>query len=142
DWREFVEASSLVERTLRQDPNGTYGRMDFATRDRYRHVVEKVARSTVRERHGAISELDVARRAVELARSTAASQGPDDRAAHVGFYLIGKGLPQLEQKTRARLSTSDALHRLAGRFPLFLYLSPILLITAILIAGSIEAAQN
>src|SRR3546814_3432507 len=44
DWREFVEAMSVVEKTLRDDPGATYGRMDFATRDRYRHVVERLAR--------------------------------------------------------------------------------------------------
>src|SRR5947209_18194275 len=46
DWREFVETMSVVEETLRRDPGGVYGRMDFATRDRYRHVVEKIARSS------------------------------------------------------------------------------------------------
>src|SRR3546814_7202046 len=44
DWREFVEAMSVVEKTLRDEPGATYGRMDFATRDRYRHVVERLAR--------------------------------------------------------------------------------------------------
>jgi hypothetical protein len=44
DWREFVETMSVVEQVLGEDPGGAYGRMDFATRDRYRHVVEKVAR--------------------------------------------------------------------------------------------------
>src|SRR5205814_8664301 len=37
DWRELVESMSVVEQTLREDPSGTYGRMDFPTRDRYRH---------------------------------------------------------------------------------------------------------
>src|SRR3989338_1535665 len=46
DWREFVEKMSDVERTLREDTGGVYGRMDFQTRDRYRHVVEKIARSS------------------------------------------------------------------------------------------------
>ena len=44
DWREFVETMSVVEQILREDPGGVYGRMDFATRDRYRHVVEKIAK--------------------------------------------------------------------------------------------------
>ena len=44
DWREFVETMSVVEHTLREDPAGVYGRMDFATRDRYRHVVEAIAK--------------------------------------------------------------------------------------------------
>src|SRR5690606_14399356 len=36
DWREFVETVSVVEKILRDDPAAIYGRMDFATRDRYR----------------------------------------------------------------------------------------------------------
>ena len=46
DWREFVEAMSVVERTLREDPPDVYGKMSFATRDRYRHVIEKIARNS------------------------------------------------------------------------------------------------
>ena len=38
DWKEFVESLSLVEQTLRGDPADVYRDMDFATRDRYRHV--------------------------------------------------------------------------------------------------------
>ena len=38
DWKEFVETLSLVEQTLRGEPADVYGEMDFATRDRYRHV--------------------------------------------------------------------------------------------------------
>ena len=55
DWREFVETMSVVEQTLREDPGGVYGKMDFATRDRYRHVVEKIAKSSrlLRKRGGA-----------------------------------------------------------------------------------------
>ncbi len=38
DWREFVEDMSQVDQTLRHDPARVYGKMDFFTRDRYRHV--------------------------------------------------------------------------------------------------------
>jgi cyclic beta-1,2-glucan synthetase len=48
DWREFVESASHVERILREDPAGIYARMDFATRDGYRHVIEKLARRSHR----------------------------------------------------------------------------------------------
>ena len=44
DWRAFVETMSAVDQVLREDPGGAYGRMDFATRDRYRHVIEKIAK--------------------------------------------------------------------------------------------------
>ena len=99
DWREFVETMSVVEQTLREDPGGVYGKMDFATRDRYRHVVEKIAKSS------RLSEGEVARRAIQLTHEGAAKKGGDDRAAHVGFYLIDKGLPQLERTAEVRLST-------------------------------------
>ena len=61
DWREFVERLSLVEHTLRSDPADEYAAMDFETRDRYRHVVEEIAKK------GGLSEGDVAKKAVELA---------------------------------------------------------------------------
>ena len=56
DWREFVESLSIVEQTLDEDPGGAYAKMDFATRDRYRHVVEKIARST-RQSEGDVARL-------------------------------------------------------------------------------------
>ena len=54
DWRTFVETMSVVERTLCEDPAGIYGKMDFATRDQYRHIVENIAKSSsiVRTRGG------------------------------------------------------------------------------------------
>ncbi|MDO9530729.1 MAG: cyclic beta 1-2 glucan synthetase, partial [Deltaproteobacteria bacterium] len=90
DWRVFVETQSVVEQNLREDTNGVYGKMDFPTRDRYRHVIEEIAKSS---RH---SESEVARQAIQLAREGAARKGGDDRTAHVGFYLIDKGLAQRE----------------------------------------------
>ena len=101
DWREFVETMSVVEQALGEDPGGVYARMDFATRDRYRHMVEKTAKSSQ------LSEHEVARQAIQLAREAAAEKGRDDRAAHVGFYLIDKGLPQLEREAAMRLSALE-----------------------------------
>jgi Ser/Thr protein kinase RdoA (MazF antagonist) len=79
DWRDFVEAVSAVEAVLREDPGGTYAQMDFATRDRYRHVAERIAR-----RDGLV-EADVARKAVALARARADADGVDELRAHVGY---------------------------------------------------------
>ncbi len=127
DWPEFIERLSVVEQVLREDPGGVYGRMDFATRDRYRHVVEKLAKKSP------FSEKDVALRAVERAREAAERSGEgqagDDRAAHVGFYLIDKGLPQLEQMAEVRLSVPESLRKSASEFPLLLYIGSIALIT-------------
>ena len=49
DWRQFVESQSVVEKTLAADPAGAYTRMDFASRDRYRHAVELLARCSGRD---------------------------------------------------------------------------------------------
>ncbi len=132
DWREFVENMSIVERTLREDPHGLYGRMDFATRDRYRHATERMAKKC------GLAEEVVARHVVALANAhvvanIAAETG--DRAAHVGYYLIGKGLPALEQATGMQPSRCDALCRTAGRFPLLVYLGGIALMTALIAWG-------
>ena len=48
DWRTFVERQSVMERALRRDPAGFYSQMTFATRDAYRHVVERIAKRTRR----------------------------------------------------------------------------------------------
>ncbi len=131
DWREFVETMSLVEQTLHQDPGGLYGRMDFTTRDRYRHVVEQVAK------HGRLSEPEVAREAIALAGAAATRQaaaptsaGPDERAAHVGYYLIDRGLPRLERLAGARRHRLDAWQRRGHSAPLGLYLGGVLVLTA------------
>jgi hypothetical protein len=128
DWREFVEDMSVVEKTLRQDP--VYGAMDFATRDRYRHVVEKTAKNSARSEH------EVARLAVELATNKS------DRAGHVGYYLIDKGLPQLQQKVGTPFSVSSAFQGIGKRFPLALYLGSIALVTAILAGALLLKART
>ncbi|MGF1632620.1 MAG: GH36-type glycosyl hydrolase domain-containing protein [Phycisphaerae bacterium] len=75
DWRKFVESNSVVEETLRTDPAGVYSKMDFATRDRYRHVVEQIARRSE------LTELDVAREAIRLSREARFLPTGDTRPA-------------------------------------------------------------
>ncbi|MBP9854175.1 MAG: cyclic beta 1-2 glucan synthetase [Candidatus Omnitrophica bacterium] len=123
DWRKFVESMSIVEETLRQDPSGYYRQMDFATRDRYRHVIEHFAK------HSELSEGEVAQKAIKLAGDASEEKGAKDRAAHVGFYLIDKGRPQLEKNARTHFSSVDILSKIAKRFSLVLYLGGIALIT-------------
>jgi len=123
DWRDFVEARSVVDRTLRDDPAAIYPLMDFATRDHYRHVVETTARRSGR------TEDAVAQLAVGLARETAAAAGPDARAAHVGFYLVGKGLSQVERAVHARVGCAEAARRAGRGHPLLFYLGSIAALT-------------
>ena len=69
DWQSFVESLSHVEQILKEDPAEMYSLQDFATRDRYRHVVEDIARQS------SWTEIDVARQVVTLAKSVVVKQG-------------------------------------------------------------------
>lgn len=129
DWQAFVEKNSLVEQILRQDPSGVYASMNFASRDYYRHVIENISSSTN------LSQGDLARLAVELAQEGAASQGPDDRKAHVGFYLIDKGQASFRCRAKVRDTAFRSLRIWLGRYPLFWYLSSIICITTGLTVG-------
>jgi cyclic beta-1,2-glucan synthetase len=136
DWQEFVETMSAVEHTLRKDVGGVYGRMDFGTRDRYRHAVETMARRS------RLTESAVAHAAIQLARESAGNKGEKEREAHVGFFLIDKGVSRLEQILAVRLTASEVLRRLmAHEFALPVYLTTILLVTFILSVGLIANAH-
>lgn len=139
DWRSFVEEQSRVERMLHSDPSEMYPQMTFATRDRYRHVVEKLARRS------ALTETQVARAAVELAQARAArgdrrdeprarvnQEPPDD---HVGFYLVDEGRPLLERAVGYRPRVRDRIARAVERFPLTTYHGGVAAIEALMLAG-------
>jgi len=116
DWRDFVEKLSTVERTLRDDPIGVYARMDFATRDAYRHAVERIARNSE------ASEDAVAEAALALAVEARRRYGAEDqRQAHVGYYLIGPGRTRTESLVGMRLGAAARLRRGMARHPLAWY---------------------
>ncbi|MGB5639882.1 MAG: glucoamylase family protein [Sedimenticolaceae bacterium] len=135
DWRKFVEAMSLVEQTLRTDPAEAYAMMDFASRDRYRHVIEEVARAA------GLPEETVASRAIELARTGADGATSDGRTGHVGYYLIDRGKAGLERGTGARRSFGSSLCHVASEYPLPPYLGSITLLTLFPAAWLLKAAH-
>ncbi len=136
DWREFVEGMSVVEATLRADPAGVYGRMDFATRDRYRHVVERIAR------RGGLDEQAVAAAALELARAHAGEAGGDAIAAHVGWYLVDAGRGALRRALSLRGGLFAAMRAGARRVPLLAYATPIVAVVALFTAGLLRDAAG
>ncbi|MBA3486244.1 MAG: cyclic beta 1-2 glucan synthetase, partial [Lysobacter sp.] len=136
DWRKFVEAMSVVDRSLRADPPGIYALMDFATRDRYRHMVEQIAR------RGELLEAVVADKALELSRQQAATGTTDDIAAHVGYYLIDEGRELLEAALTPRYGVTGAVRKTAYRVPLLAYAVPIALIVVFFTQGLINEARS
>ncbi len=119
DWREFVESMSVVDRVLRTDPSQVYSTMDFATRDRYRHVVEHIAR------HSPTTEVEVAERAIALATAE-----PAGRKHHVGYFLIDHGRRTLELAARQRFSARALVRRAGQRLRLPIYVGAVLALAA------------
>jgi cellobiose phosphorylase len=121
DWKEFVDQLSSVEQVLSQDPAKTYSKMDFATRDCYRHIVEAIALDSP------LSETEIAQKVVELA-----SQGETPKKSHhVGYYLIDKGLRQTVQATNMKKRSGRRLLRRHQPVPLFLYLLAITVLSLV-----------
>jgi cyclic beta-1,2-glucan synthetase len=131
EWRDFVEAMSSVEKILRTDPAGVYALMDFATRDHYRHAVEEIAR------HSSLDEVGVAQQAIDLAQNSTSAPDrvqDDNRQSHVGYFLIDKGRRSLERATAMRVGLGKWVRRAGQRLPLFIYVSSIIFITALVTA--------
>lgn len=130
DWRDFVENLSVVDQVLRKDPSSTYYKMDFTTRDCYRHAVERLSRKSKK------SEKEVANEAILLAKKRADVSTADElnnpniaRYCHVGFYLIDAGLGELEQKIGAQYSFWQKICRGLKRSALVSYAGSILFLT-------------
>lgn len=122
DWSDFVEDMSLVERTLRTDPEGIYGLMDFTTRDRYRHVIESLSRKSP------LSEVEIAQEAINLAKK-AIAQKLDKKSRHVGFYLIGEGYNTLKRVAKIKKTIAAVAENCIHRYPLFFYAGSIVILT-------------
>jgi cyclic beta-1,2-glucan synthetase len=137
DWRAFVESMSVVDTTLRADPAGVYPTMDFATRDRYRQVVEQISKRSL------LSEDEVAHAAIRLASEAPAhAPGGDGREAHVGFFLVDDGRGLLEVAARVRRSPRTLARRLGRRLRFPAYAGAVTVITAVVTAGLAAAAPN
>ncbi|MCG7858593.1 GH36-type glycosyl hydrolase domain-containing protein [Flavihumibacter sp.] len=134
DWREFVEALSSVEKVLREDQTSTYSLMDFATRDRYRHVVESISKGSD------LSETAVAQKALELASLNHGVGVSSIRKQHVGYYLVDKGRKLTEQAAGMRYSIKEKLLNSAARMPVFIYLNSIVLISIVISVAMVYMA--
>lgn len=115
-WNDVFDASSRVERVLVRDPVGTYPTMDFETRDACRRSVERVAGQS------RCGELIVAENALKLAMECRELPG-----SHVGYWLLGQGVPALELHCGATPRWSTQIVRWLMRHPGGVYTCAILL---------------
>jgi cyclic beta-1,2-glucan synthetase len=140
DWRSFVESVSLLEPLLGADPAQVYRQMDFATRDRYRHVIEELARRTLS------SELEVARAALDLAqeasRDLSQAQPQQSALTHIGYYLIDVGRAELERRLKYRPTPGQQLRRAALAYPTGFYFGSLALLTVMLLATVVAISDR
>ncbi len=134
DWKQNLEQLSVVHRTLCLDPIGVYPRMDFDSRDYYRQTLERIAA------HSDVSEIDLARRAVQMAETASIpSSAPDalrDRLRHVGYYLVDDvGSRDLRHQIGYRPSFVGAVQQLFRNYPDELYIIGIEFVTLITVVA-------
>ena len=134
DWRKFVEATSLVEHILRKEITGTYPQLDFATRDRYRHVIETIATNSP------LTETEIAEKILELINRPEITDEKYKREKHVGYYLIDKGFDQLKEATKMRFTLKQSLTNFMEKRPVFIYLFSILILTLAVAIGMFSVA--
>ncbi|MEX2562886.1 MAG: glucoamylase family protein [Nitriliruptoraceae bacterium] len=131
DWFSLVESVCLLDEAL--GSSYPFERLDFATRDEYRHQIEKLAiRSD-------LPEIDIARAASHLAAAAGVAEAhaanPSDRSdlqAHddPGYYLLGAGRRQLEARIGYRAPVLLRLHRIFDRYAIAGYITGITVLAA------------
>jgi hypothetical protein len=93
DWLSLMEPLVVFDAILQKDPSGAYPRMDFDSRENYRKRVASIARRSD------CSETQVASVVLELSQQAQQRKIEDPRlylrCAHVGYYLMDRGLPSL-----------------------------------------------
>jgi cyclic beta-1,2-glucan synthetase len=128
DWRDLVEASSLVDDVLAE--GSSFRDMDFATRNLYRSAVEQLARGS------GLAEIDVARRVMHgVAGAQAAAGGTDDeRTLDPGHVLLAGGRERFEQELGFKPEFRASLARLNVSVGIGGYAAGIIAVSALLLA--------
>src|SRR5438270_2118913 len=130
DWKDFFETVSLIDPELAKDPAGVYSKMDFATRDRYRHVIERISKRTKK------NEPEIARIALRMAQE---AQSEDTSRTHVGYFLVGEGLLRLESEAGYRPSLGEQMLRAVERNAPLAYLGTFAAVTALIVGVTVAA---
>ncbi|HEX7531000.1 MAG TPA: hypothetical protein VF333_07645, partial [Pyrinomonadaceae bacterium] len=130
DWKDFFETVSLIDPELAKDPAAVYSRMDFATRDRYRHSIERISKGAKK------SETEIARAALRLAEE-ARRAGEDAAHAHVGYFLIAEGVSRLETESAYRPRLGERARRAIERHATLAYLGTLTLLMTLIVGFAV-----
>jgi cyclic beta-1,2-glucan synthetase len=135
EWSSILESLIVFDATLRQDPSGTYSKMDLDSRQQYRNRVALIAR------HSDFTETQVAEQALELAREGTRGSYADPRRqqrySHIGYYLVEGGFPKLAISVNFHPPLSFRLRAFIRRNADDFYITSIELITIFFIAAAV-----
>jgi hypothetical protein len=122
-----AEALQALDAVLAQDPEGAFGLLDDATRERYREACREMATGSGR------TSVEVAREAVALGSARPAADG---RARHVGTYLLAEGRPVLEARLGCRVPILARMARAARTHAETLYVfTAVVVLPLVLLLG-------
>jgi cyclic beta-1,2-glucan synthetase len=121
DWKIFFEKVNLIDPILKRGSDQLYQKMDFHSKDQYRHSIEEIAK------HSKMTEQEVALQAI--------LQG-----SHVGHHLIGEGLKKFQKDCGYMPSICKRLADLLQAYPTFFYLGSLTTFTLIFLLPVIKYA--
>jgi cyclic beta-1,2-glucan synthetase len=132
DWFSMIEPLVVYDPILQQDPANAYKFMDFDSREAYRKRVAMIAR------YSDCSESEVAQAALTLALESREKHRVEDprlrtRRAHIGYYLIDRGFPQLASRVGYRPRFIDRIRLALWQNSEDFYIGGIQIITVVLI---------
>ncbi|PYG87272.1 cellobiose phosphorylase [Ruminiclostridium sufflavum DSM 19573] len=126
DSTVLFEELSEVERILKQDPCEVYSKMDFNSRNLYRNTIVKLA-----DKYGT-TEINAARISHEFAKEAFDANGKAAPAAHVGYYLVGKGqralIDALNLKSKKEIKNTE----INKTYSVNIYISAIAILSAVI----------
>ncbi|MGL4109679.1 GH36-type glycosyl hydrolase domain-containing protein [Clostridium sp. LP20] len=128
NWKRFFEETSKVEKLLLTDPDGTYERMDFESKDYYRHKIEILARRLQ------LDEITLTEKIIYLA-SRSKEEGKRTYRAHVGYYIIDDGIKELSESVNAGIKIKTKFSE--GKFILLNILGTFTIVVAVIILSYI-----
>ncbi len=134
DWSEIFETISFLEKILRQDPDGTYNRMDINSRNHYKRQIGMLAKVY------RVSELHIAKEAIELASE--AGESHCNKRSHVGYYLVGNGLKTLESRQNGERKFSERMKSKISNHLGSIYISFIVVLTILIVSLVIHYVLN
>ncbi len=131
EWRGLLDSIISFDRILREDPAGTFAKMEDDTRHAYHRRVAQLAE------YSDCSEMDTARTALELSRAAQSSDEPDprrrERKQHIGYYLFAEGLPELKARIRYHARPAESIRDFVLRHNEDFYIIAIIVLSIALI---------